>query len=138
MSATKSKTWQLDMVGEIGRMVSVKSWEHSYSEHGNLPTFEENERASEQALRKLHDALNEHFAPVLRWVDTPRGCVAEIGSWRLSVEKRDIKGKDWWGELKCAGVTVFSCAPAAKDTAQRTLVDALRITGVVFRTEGES
>lgn len=95
------------------------------------------EQAVEQTLRKLHDDLAKHFAPVLRWIDTPSGCVAEIEPWKLSVEKRELRGVDWFGKLTCAGVTVFSCAPAWKDTAQRMLIDAFRTTRVAFRVEGE-
>lgn len=94
--------------------------------------------AAETKLREMHDALVQHFAPVLRWTaDEAR----LLGCWVLSIGKRD-DGLYWWSTmlgdaegLGSFGMDGDDCESV--DEARRAAEAALRALGVVFRVEVE-
>lgn len=103
-------------------------------------TLDHAKELAEGKLREMHDALNEHFAPVLRWeLNNRGGGFASFGLWRLSVED------DGWWQVRVSQKTgdVVESVGFARgkvgDTpsARRAAEAALRALGVVFRTEGE-
>lgn len=97
-------------------------------------TFDAAKRDAEQALRAMHSALSEHFAPVLQWSRDERGrSIASIGGWRLcawstgwEMRPETIPSKSIWFSFPVS---------AGESQARRGVEAALRELGVVFRTE---
>lgn len=97
--------------------------------------------AAEQALREMHDALTEHFAPVLRWEKTPGAWVAEFGCWILNARPNHWEIHQKIEPFPCRDVasspSMTSGYRADEEQARRHAEAVLRSFGVVFRTEGE-
>lgn len=95
------------------------------------------EKDAEQALREMHNALAEHFAPVLRWTFDERGTAfAELGQWRLEA------GRGGWFvsvETPRNGRQYVATGRGVIDRseARRAAEAALRALGVAFRVGGE-
>lgn len=105
--------------------------------HGSL---NECKAAAEQALREMHDALSEHFAPVLRWADIhPSLSTARLGEWMI-----DVTNGGWYLFVLCEdgrklirhAVTIEEWLSHAE--RKRAAEASLRALGVMFRVEGES
>lgn len=132
----------------IGRVLAAAvgaspSWEPSYSiEHDTDPmTFEQEsvdaaKAAAEQALREMHDALTEHFAPVLRWWSEYMGSVDGLEHWALEIGQQS-DDRWWWTTTLGDAVADDGGDCATAPEARRAAEAALRSLGVVFRTEGE-
>lgn len=151
MSGTKwedSGSWSRAFIGDerasVGWMLIARDDRASviaYNQDGNDHMMvdrrasgrDDAKSAAEQALREMHDALVEHFAPVLRWEDNR----AELlGCWELSVGEQP-DGLWWWTTMLGGsfGEDGGDCANAAD--ARRAAEAALRALGVPFRVEGE-
>lgn len=131
----------------IGRVIATATgecpaFEPGYSiEHDDAPYALEQESidaakaAAEQALREMHDALSQHFAPMLRWSDC-MGSVDGLEHWALEIGQQP--DDRWWWITSLGDAAADdggNCASA--DDARRAAEAALRSLGVVFRTEGE-
>ena len=93
-------------------------------------TLEEIQNDVEPRLRKLHDDLTAHFAPVLRW-ERDMHSVAYLGPWMLEADS-----EEW--SVRANGVVVASGERCTTRESNRLAAEAaLRRLGVVFRTEGE-
>ena len=95
--------------------------------------------AVETALSEMHDALVEHFAPVLRWEDIhPSLSTARLGEWMI-----DVTNGGWYLFLLCEdgrrlvrhAVTIDEGLTHVE--RKRAAEAALRALGVPFRVEGE-
>lgn len=93
--------------------------------------------AAEQALREMHDALVEHFAPVLRW-DIDMHSTARIGRWMIEADAEEwtiyIDSPTATARMPVAG----AMKRAGRENNRRAAEAALRSLGVAFRVEGES
>ena len=93
--------------------------------------------AVETALSEMHDALVEHFAPVLRWSKEDNGYTARVGEWWLSARPGEWTVTAYGSD----GPTRYEmCLRTDILTAEikRRAEAALRSLGVAFRVEGES
>lgn len=129
----------------IGRVIAIatgecSAFESGYSiEHDDDPYALEQESidaaktAAEQALREMHDALSQHFAPVLRW--SRDACpTARVGNWSASTDER--VWMIWHPSVN--GPVMIERGPCETiDGGRRAAEAALRSLGVTFRTEGE-
>lgn len=107
-----------------------------------LASEDEAKAAAETKLREMHDALQEHFAPVLRWTQVSNSGhearflvdpSSPLAKWVLSVaynyhyvshDRRSVERDPHEG-------------PHTVKDHKRAAEDALRVLGVVFRVEGE-
>lgn len=103
-------------------------------EDGDADSLDHAKQLAEGKLRELHDALVEHFAPVLRW----ESHVATIGPWEIYARDRlwsvRIAASPGRYEFVSGSPRGYS-GDAAQ--AERDAIAKLRALGVVFRTEGE-
>jgi hypothetical protein len=102
-------------------------------------TFDAAKRDAEQALRAMHSALSEHFAPVLRWIESPGGWTATLGCWILTARQncwtiRQEIALGWCRDV-VRSPSVVSGYRADEAQARRDAELVLRSFGVVFRTE---
>ena len=96
---------------------------------------------AEQALREMRDALVAHFAPVLRWEQTPGGWTARLGCWILFARQnrwtiRQEYHADWCRDV-CESPSAADGYRADEEQARRDAERALRSLDVTFRTEGD-
>ena len=94
------------------------------------------EQRAALALREMHDALVEHFAPVLRW-ECDLHSVATLGQWFLQADSEE------WSVMVCPpnaerSVVASGDRCTTRENNRRAAEAALRALGVVFRVEGES
>lgn len=88
--------------------------------------------AAEQALREMHNALSEHFAPVLRWDHRGMWSDARVGVWHLQASVNH------WMVYARKTTLVASGVAQSIEESRRAAEAALRALGVPFRVEGES
>lgn len=108
-------------------------------ERGSATDVDHAKQLAEGKLREIRDALNEHFAPVLRWEEHATDSTLSVGPWLARA-----KASGWFLYLhgfelnRGAGDATEHADPRAAHMANRRAAEvALRALGVVFRTEGE-
>lgn len=140
MSETKRAEWTRSPAGgtrhvlRVGGVCAVAhedkpAWIVMCDDCDECDTFDHAKEFAESKLREMHDALVEHFAPVLRWEREREGTVARLGAWRLLVED------DGWWQLRADRVGFARAKADNVQSACRAAETALRALGVVFRVE---
>lgn len=102
-------------------------------ERGGAPDVDGAKQRAEDKFREMHTVLTEHFALVLRWVDTECDSTAQVGGWELYATHCN------WTLEHTSGARVFSPRPNRATRAENRLAAeaALRALGVTFRVEAE-
>lgn len=108
-------------------------------DEGDADSLDQAKGIAEAKLLDIRDALNAHFAPVLRWEDIhPSLSTAHLDGWTI-----DVTNGGWYLFVRCEdgrrlvrhAVTIDEGLRRAE--RKRAAEAALRALGVVFRTEGE-
>lgn len=136
---TRDASW-IASVGSVECEVSksAEGWWYSCgaSDEGTSSLDEAKDNA-ESKLREMLNDLQQHFAPVLRWVSNGDGeSIATIGPWTLTADRG---GWTVSAETERNGSQYVASGRGCSERIehQRAAEAALRSLGVVFRVGGE-